>query len=1183
MAVNRGLYYIIHLTDKALVTALQTGPVLRNMPRNELQNGLLEEWTLGVKDSGQAQVYASPQRAANEWAATIVPVDVARPATGNFITSPWILNVAQKVRMRIDQDWFEVKEGGWFGIGFLFGTTVRYTWRGYWQFDGPNTAVFPGNTAPAAISQLRWLDGFEIPANGEGTAGGEQSAGSYVSREASRHGDGYGMLITEPPNVFRTHSPMEFQTAITPISQWERFYLRLKVPPLVPFEFWYAHNTAGGAQGVVLTILPSGQISVSDVLSTTVRVLKGTTTPITFGDLAEWHKIDVLMVTGAGVGNDLARLHIYANGVSLLNVTGFAATGWASVGTIASTQLGNIASIPGGLTLHVDDWTGADLPGLAANTLGLDWLSGTKIIPLRATGYGPAHNGTMWPAEYQRHWGRPAVDQTAALDQISASPVGGNIELAQDIVRAVQSDPQVIGGGIIGLVIGLYNTVAAGGTNGQLGYSRNADAPVMTNLAQTNVINWDNAAYLPVGLLAPDLVTALLLRYTPGASAHSRTVRVMQGAVATLGVFGKEDLNPGALTTAILPPNHINGLHNHPYPRSPWATARTAPNSPVIITSGTYVGTGTVQTLTFKSPVSWMWVRRVDAVSLHGVTFWPSQQAVNSKGTQPPSPEAQPKATYELIVPDPGGTIDVQETECKLSIVGNELDSNAVGVTYQYTAFQDPGMRFTLAGVLKHNKGAVTQTTPLWKPLFLPTAAFFHRLTAAGTTAQELWFKGPGLPADSLSRLDLTSQATALSFATGVLTSLSNFHPAAGNSGTQETSFCCWRGNDLSGHAGIPAVAQILTYTGDGNATRTIQLVPSGMRPVWAYIQPMNVAGVFRDPSHTGTTSHQIAGADGTLTSLPTTGITGGGIDQITVGIALNGNTIVHQVIVIMGGPTGCNNGWSCNGETAPVPPIPPPDWPGTPEPPDDPNEPGGGPGSPGPGGGGGDPEGEDFTGQCVAASQKVCKVALSHIGISEPLVDIVTDNTPQAELCRLHYVDSVNESLRDFPWDFATRYADLVHVAGSEEINLGVNDDWSYSFRVPTDCLFPRRLVRKEFKREYDPDPPPFRQTSADATGRLLLTNFRDPDSDDTAPAVQLEYTFRPDCAAGEGDALYRLALSWLVASKLAPALARNKVTAADAWGMYLHTTNRAATVNARAQQQTPNQGDAEWIRGRD
>lgn len=227
------------------------------------------------------------------------------------------------------------------------------------------------------------------------------------------------------------------------------------------------------------------------------------------------------------------------------------------------------------------------------------------------------------------------------------------------------------------------------------------------------------------------------------------------------------------------------------------------------------------------------------------------------------------------------------------------------------------------------------------------------------------------------------------------------------------------------------------------------------------------------------------------------------------------------------------------------------------------------------------EPPGDDFGAPCLELSTKLCNQALAHIGVTNRLLNVETDSGAEADQCRLWYSDAVNEALREHPWAWATKYAQLVYVAGTP--TLPVNGDWDYSFELPDDCLYARRLVRKELGRTFDADPPAFRQGGPNTTHRLLFTNYRDPESDVESPEVELEYTYRPDCVAIQGDSLFRQAFTWMLASKLAPGLSRNKRTADDCWAMFLHTCNRASTVVVREQQQDQNgTGDPDWLRGR-
>lgn len=222
------------------------------------------------------------------------------------------------------------------------------------------------------------------------------------------------------------------------------------------------------------------------------------------------------------------------------------------------------------------------------------------------------------------------------------------------------------------------------------------------------------------------------------------------------------------------------------------------------------------------------------------------------------------------------------------------------------------------------------------------------------------------------------------------------------------------------------------------------------------------------------------------------------------------------------------------------------------------------------------EPQGDDLGTSCLTASTRIVNQALVEIGITKPIVNLATEQTPAAVTARLFYADAVLEVLRAFTWPFATRYATLVLVDGTD--TEAVNGDWQYSYRLPADCVFARRLVNPDgSKRAFDPNPPKFRLGSDD--DRLLYTDVA-VDTDTNAP--ELEYTFRPDCAARAGDALFRRALKWLLASHLAPSLEKTKITQAECWAAFQAALTDAKVPAANEQQAPASTGDAEWITGR-
>lgn len=202
--------------------------------------------------------------------------------------------------------------------------------------------------------------------------------------------------------------------------------------------------------------------------------------------------------------------------------------------------------------------------------------------------------------------------------------------------------------------------------------------------------------------------------------------------------------------------------------------------------------------------------------------------------------------------------------------------------------------------------------------------------------------------------------------------------------------------------------------------------------------------------------------------------------------------------------------------------------------------------------------------------------VALSRIGAGKQIPDITTDLSEEAYKARLVYAMDVEQVLRDFPWPFATRYADLTLVGGTAAVP--VNRDWQYSYRAPASFLHARRIVGMDNQRRgYDADPPKFK-IGTDATGYLLFTN--EP-ATATRP-VHLEYTIRMSCPAQQGDALFRTALCWKLASSLALTIAKDQKRAEECEVMYRDILKDAKIVAAGEQQHDNKTGDADWISGR-
>jgi hypothetical protein len=1144
------LDYTIHLTDKDQVTTLQAARPQIHLGRNENPGqwknatGLLA-LLLGARTVGD--VYGGPAYAAIKYSAPILTTkdEVDSPC----ITSPWIV-AHDQLTNPVTVDQFDQPHGGFWGFLGDFFSPKTFVWRGSFAYTPVAVAVVDnpsgGGTVPVEpIAQRCWIEGFEHPEQGEGGTGG--AIALNFTRAASRHVDGMGLAIRSSDGV-KTHTRAQYGAAANKAS-WERLYVRPVGFPSAATTFWRTKSSTG-VQGIGMALNATGRIQVNDFDNSSVQTLIATTNPLVAG---RWHKLDMLFEYGAS-----AKFELWINGVQAVTVTSFGAGGLATVANHLSSEVGSTGQSANNLGLDLDDWFCAERPTSDPTThipikTGNDFRNGSRMVRITPSAF--ASDMANWVGDWRTGGQMPAEDAGAS---ITSSTSGARLSVLTNADTVISGEEGSIGA--VAMVVGKYGT--RGGTaDGTLGYSLGTAETLAAIVEDTSRI-WNSMMYRPAGMSTPTPIIPVTLIHEKGASVNLATVDTLAAVVELIGVFGQEDVAPSTAGATPAPTKSGTGLHNAPYPRSPWARAGLPPLSPVVITAGTYTGNGVGQDLVFRTPIHWLFIRR--ATTNADGTFWFSSNIAAHHGVEEAfDPAGMVDAlidpTYDVPVT---GTSDAG-TQTLVRITGAEAQVNTNAVVYQYVAISDPGMRFMLNGVLSWPNGSADRLTTLINTNFLPEVAFFSRETMNGGSGAETYFKGIGHDTLKLSKLTAAETASAVAFNRGSLQSKSALHFAGVG---QAIAFSLFRRDDGITDSGKVKVLQLASYVGNATNPRTIALTPaSGVRPLFALVVPHDAASVYRDPSHTGTTSTTLNASNNA-----SNGIRGGGIDQLIVGSDLNANGVTYDVFVIPGSVNALNNGFSDNGEFAPVDPATPVDGPFEQEPTGDPTiltlpddgTVGGVIGVPG---------GDDFGTQCVTASTRVINIGLSHIGVTALIGDIVNDVTNEAIQARLHYGDDVEATLREWPWPFATGYATLELLDGTPE--APVNDDWIYSYQLPDDFVFGRRLVRAGTGRKYDPSPAAWRIGTDLTTGATILYS-------NEVDAV-LEYTFRPSCAAGRGDSLFRTALGWKVAHSLAPGLARNKVTAADAYAMFRQTIAFAKQSAANEAQPEPGT-DADWINAR-
>lgn len=155
-----------------------------------------------------------------------------------------------------------------------------------------------------------------------------------------------------------------------------------------------------------------------------------------------------------------------------------------------------------------------------------------------------------------------------------------------------------------------------------------------------------------------------------------------------------------------------------------------------------------------------------------------------------------------------------------------------------------------------------------------------------------------------------------------------------------------------------------------------------------------------------------------------------------------------------------------------------------------------------------------------------ISNLALGHCGVGA-VIQSLTESSESARACNLYFEYARDEVLRDFPWPFATKREAMTLA---EEFESG-ESEWAYSYRLPSDCLMPRRIwsaMRQAVETTATQIP---YGVGRDATGPLIFTDQVD---------AELEYTFLEDDPTRYA-ADFVSALAYRLAAYIAPRLAKN------------------------------------------
>lgn len=88
-----------------------------------------------------------------------------------------------------------------------------------------------------------------------------------------------------------------------------------------------------------------------------------------------------------------------------------------------------------------------------------------------------------------------------------------------------------------------------------------------------------------------------------------------------------------------------------------------------------------------------------------------------------------------------------------------------------------------------------------------------------------------------------------------------------------------------------------------------------------------------------------------------------------------------------------------------------------------------------------------------MASEVDVANLALGRLRISQFIADL-SENNNQARVCNRFFNHCRQEVLRDFPWNFSTRYEQLAEVSGQ------TFPGWGYVYQYPDDCMLMRAVA---------------------------------------------------------------------------------------------------------------------------
>ncbi len=754
------------------------------------------------------------------------------------------------------------------------GQAIKYVWTANLVKANGGAGTAPTSVTP--IPQRRWIEGFEW---------GNQDTGSQwtnFSRNASRVIEGRGWSLRGAATPM-TKSNNTYRTGLNPPTSWERFYLRVrKLPTVTETGLWRTHGSPTANCGIGLRLKLNGDVNCYSIDNGGVHHDEGLVfTP----NIDEYYLIDTFLKYAPSGGGNTGIIRIYINHTFAFQFIDNIGEGLNNGNYHNTSDLGFYPYIgyvaDDDVEVDFDDWTSADLPAnVSSSTLqfndtnySIDWLMGTHIkahyskpsSPLGFTGNFEALNQGLQPV--------------IGFNTLTSNVPSALLEGITDVLALDEQPTLAAVLGPLSVIINISNT-NVGATDGTLGYKIAGGAAVLTTINQTAAFGTQSVAYLPSGLTVPIEIAPFSVVHQKSADANLDTTYDIDLSVEYIGIWAEEDYS-----AFIFPVPRIDYLHNCKYENTGWGYLGAVPSAPVYIYGGTYVGNGTYQDIELPAPCHFLWVRAT-AGGDRVYKTWGASFGAERGDADHVSP------ALRMFADSTTGKIYFRAH-------GTDININANGVTFQFIAFCDPGMRFNICGEIHHNvNAAVPHVHSLIDPNFTPEAMFLYKQVNLASNVNGLSFKGPAHPGIGGHYLPGGAIANMVSFALGTFNAYADLFAQG-----LTQAYSAWRTVE-SGCTGT--MVQICSYTGDGTGNRAdIPITPaSGRYPMFIVVMAEGQAAQFRDPSHINLESSNTSSG-----ALSNTGITAVGIDKFSVDTSLNVNARIYHVFAFPGSELGMLNG----------------------------------------------------------------------------------------------------------------------------------------------------------------------------------------------------------------------------------------------------------------------------------